>query len=226
MKIKSIVIRCCAIVAVMAFAFHHHSVYGQVDTTAVSQPDTTAQVKGKEDKTEDKKDDKKRRDEFIPYVGVNFNQIPDLETDMGIGYHFGFNYKRGKFFYWQVGAQFNNAGYSLTEESGFDTTGNIGVRNINIPITGGINFLSFTNRILALRIFVSAVPGYVVGVGENDFDISKDYLESFILYGQGGIGVNVAFLVIEAGYNYGFTNVFTSTDSRPGQIFVNLGFRF
>jgi hypothetical protein len=226
MKIKSSAIRCFAIVAVMAFAFHHPSVYGQVDTTAVSQPDTTAQVKGKEDKKGDKQDDKKRRDEFIPYVGINFNQIPDLETDLGIGYHFGFNYKRGKFFYWQVGAQFNNAGYSLTEDGGFDTTGNIGVRNINIPITGGINFLSFTNRVLALRIFVSAVPGYVVGVGENDFDISKDELESFILYGQGGIGVNVAFLVIEAGYNYGFTNVFKPTDSKPGQLFVNLGFRF
>jgi hypothetical protein len=206
--------------------------WAQVDTTAVAQPnaavvqpaqaaatDTTVQQKSK-------KEDKKRKDEFIPYVGVNFSQIADLETDMGIGYHFGFNYKRGKFFYWQVGAQFNNSVYKFTENTGFDTTGNLGVRNINIPITGGINFLSFTNRILALRIFVSAVPGFVVGVGENDFNIAKDDLESFLLYGQGGIGVNVAFLVIEAGYNYGFTNVLAATDSKPGQIFVNLGFRF
>jgi hypothetical protein len=206
--------------------------FAQVDSTQVAQPATatvqTEQAAVPETTVQEKskKEDKKRRDEFIPYVGVNFNQISDLETDMGIGYHLGFNYKRGKFFYWQVGAQFNNSVYRFTEETGFDTTGSIGVRNINVPITGGINFLSFTNRILALRIFVSAVPGFVVGVGENDFDITKDYLESFIMYGQGGIGVDVAFLVLEAGYNYGFTNVLTTTDSKPGQIFVNLGFRF
>ncbi|NTV82803.1 MAG: hypothetical protein HGA23_00705, partial [Bacteroidales bacterium] len=154
----------------------------QVDTTQVVIPDTTIQEKGKEEK-KDKKEDKKRKDEFIPYVGVNFNQISDLETDIGIGYHLGFNYKRGKFFYWQVGARFNNAVYKLT--NALDTTDNVGIRSIDIPITGGINFLSFTNRIVALRVFVSAVPGFALGVGENDLGYTKDGIETFCLYGQG-----------------------------------------
>jgi hypothetical protein len=192
----------------------------QVDTTQVAVPDTVIQETGKDEK----KDDKKRKDEFIPYVGVNFNHISDLETDIGVGYHLGFNYKRGKFFYWQVGARFNNAVYKITDA--YDTTDNVGIRSIDIPITGGINFLSAVNRIVALRVFVSAVPGFALGVGENDLGFIKDDIETFCLYGQGGIGVNVAFLVIEAGYNYGFTNVLTSVDSKPGQIFVNLGFRF
>jgi hypothetical protein len=190
--------------------------------TQVAQPDTVMQEKGKEQK---EKKDKKRKDEFIPYVGVNFNNISDLETDLGIGYHIGFDYKRGKFFYWQVGARFNNAVYEFTESTGFDTTGSVGIRSIDIPITGGINFLSALNRIVALRLFVSVAPGFALGVGDNDFGFTKDYIESFCMYAQGGIGVNVAFLVIEAGYNYGLTNVF-EVDSKPGQIFVNLGFRF
>jgi len=207
---------------VIAASFYNGA-KAQVDTTQVAIPDTTIQEKGKEDK-KDKKEDKKRKDEFIPYVGVNFNQISDLETDMGIGYHLGFNYKRGKFFYWQVGARFNNAVYKITNS--LDTTDNLGIRSIDIPITGGINFLSFTNRIVALRVFVSAVPGFALGVGENDLGLTKDDIETFCLYGQGGIGVNVAFLVLEAGYNYGFSHVFTSVGSKPGQVFVNLGFRF
>jgi hypothetical protein len=107
-----------------------------------------------------------------------------------------------------------------------DSTDNLGIRSIDIPVTGGINFLSALNRIVALRVFVSAVPGFALGVGDNDLGFTKDDIETFCMYAQGGIGVNVAFLVIEAGYNYGLTNVFTNADSKPGQIFVNLGFRF
>ncbi len=193
----------------------------QVDTANVVVPDTTLQATGKQEK---EKVDRKRKDEFIPYVGVNFNQISDLETDLGIGYHLGFNYKRGKFFYWQVGARFDNAVYKITD--GMDSTDNVAIRSIDIPVTGGINFLSAINRIVALRLFVSAAPSFALGVGENDLGFSKDDIETFCLYGQGGIGVNVAFLVIEAGYNYGFTHVFSAVDSKPGQVFVNLGFRF
>jgi hypothetical protein len=203
---------------ILCFVFSG-SLWAQVDTVQAAIPDTVVQQKTKKEQKTGK-----RKDEFIPYAGVNFNHISDLETDMGIGYHLGFNYKRGKFFYWQVGARFNNAVYRLSDAN--DSTDNVGIRSIDIPITGGINFLSFTNRVLALRLFVSAVPGFAVGVGENDLGFTKDAIESFCLYGQGGIGVNVAFLVLEAGYNYGLTNVFTTTDSKPGQVFVNLGFRF
>jgi hypothetical protein len=222
---KTLIFKSLFVGFAFVFTSFFNFIQAQVDTALVATPDAIAQEKGKKEK---EKDDGKRKDEFIPYVGVNFNQISDLETDMGIGYHLGFNYKRGKFFYWQVGARFNNAVYKITDD--VDTTDylgdNVGIRSIDIPITGGINFLSFTNRVLALRLFVSAVPGFALGVGENDLGFTKDDIESFCLYGQGGIGVNVAFLVIEAGYNYGFTNVFNTVDSKPGQVFVNLGFRF
>jgi hypothetical protein len=217
---KTSVLRILTGCFVIVFAFAGNFAKAQVDTTQLVQPDTTIQEKGKEDK----KEDKKRKDEFIPYVGVNVNNISDLESNTGIGYHIGFNYKRGKFFYWQVGARFNNAAYKLTDA--LDSTDHVGIRNIDIPITGGINFLSFTNRVLALRLFVSAVPAFALGVGENDLGFVKDDLNTFNMYAQGGLGINVAFLVIEAGYNYGLTDVFTLYESKPGQVFVNLGFRF
>jgi len=197
----------------------------QPDTLKVGQPDTTVSEKKKD---EGKKDKAKRKDEFIPYVGVNFNQLSvsssDYESNMGVGYHLGFNYKRGKFFYWQVGVRFNNAVYDLTDNS--DSTDAVSVRDIDIPVTGGINFLSPLNRIVALRLFISAVPAFTLGVGDNGLGIKKDNINSFILYGQAGIGVNVAFLVIEAGYNYGFQDLLKDKESKPGQVFVNLGFRF
>ena len=105
--------------------------------------------------------------------------------------------------------------------------GAFGVRNIDIPITGGINFLSVTSRIVGLRVYVSAIPSFALGVGNNDHGVTKDDLNSFMLYGQAGIGLDVAFLFLEAGFNYGFTNLLKNDfQSNPYQLFLNLGFRF
>ena len=228
---KTALLRGLAIGLVVMFASIYNVVMAQVDTTQLAKPDTVVQEKGKKEK---KEDDKKRKDEFIPYVGVNFNNLSvssdeNYESSMGVGYHLGFDYKRGKFFYWQVGARFNHAVYRLKDLSTMPDTAdyvNVGVSDIDIPITGGINFLSPLNRIVALRLFISAVPAFALGVGDNDLAIEKGDINSFILYGQAGLGVNVAFLVIEAGYNYGFQDLLKDKESKPGQVFVNLGFRF
>jgi len=54
-----------------------------------------------------------------------------------------------------------------------------------------------------------------------------DHINAFNLYGQAGVGVDVAFLFVEAGYNYGFIDLFKNdVKSNPNQIFINLGFRF
>jgi hypothetical protein len=202
----------------------------QTDTTKAAQPDTTVQKKGKEEK----KSDKKRKDEFIIYAGANFNQLSvasdQFESSMKAGYHIGFDYKRGKFFYWQVGLRYNNAIFELKDlrpEAPVTESADFSLRALDVPITGGINFLSALNRIVALRIFVSAVPSFNLSIGDNDLGFTKDDLNTFVMYGQGGIGINVAFIVLEAGYNYGFQDIFKNDiQSKPGQVFVNLGFRF
>ena len=133
---------------------------------------------------------------------------------MGLGWHLGFDYKRGKFFYWQVGIRYNNAVYKL-KEIDLDSADfvNVPVRGIDVPITGGVNFLSAINRIVALRLFVSAVPSFAFGVGDNDLGFDKDAINAFIMYGQAGLGINVAFLVLEAGYNFGFKDLLKDYES-------------
>ncbi len=210
----------------------------QTDSLKMNQPDTTLKPV---DTTLNKQADESNmtkgkgwNDEFIVYVGGSLNMLSvsntKYENHTAPGYMLGAAYKRGKFFYWQVGLRYNNAVYSLTDLSKpADTTVHdsiFSVREIGIPITGGINFLSATNRIFALRLFISAIPSFALGVGGNDLGISKDQIQSFNLYGQAGIGVNVFFLVLETGINYGFMDVFKNDQSKPAQIFVHLGFRF
>lgn len=206
----------------------------QPATTPVVQPDTTTNAApaatGQDDSKKEKKSDKKKKDAFIVYAGVNFNDLSvsssDYESLMNVGYQLGAAYKRGKFFYWQVGARFNHAGYLLKYLNSSTDSSTFAVNDIDIPLTGGINVLAPLNRIVALRVFVSAVPAFTLGVPDNDSGITKDDINSFILYGQGGIGVDVLFLLIEVGYNYGFQDLLKNQQSNPGQLFVNLGFRF
>ena len=49
-----------------------------------------------------------------------------------------------------------------------------------------------------------------------------------MFYGQGGVGINNAFIFIELGINYGFSDIINveNTKTIPSQGVVNLGFWF
>lgn len=184
--------------------------------------------------TEPAKKEKKKKNSFIVYAGANFDKLvvssDYYESPMRVGYLLGAAYRQGRFFYWQVGAMYNNPVYDLKFNAASDSvasTGSLAIREIGVPITGGINFLSFVSRIVGLRLFVSAMPAFALGVGDNDLEITKDHINTFNLYGQAGLGVDVAFFSIEAGYNYGFMDLLNNDiKSNPSQVFVTLGFRF
>jgi hypothetical protein len=151
---------------------------------------------------------------------------------MGIGWLVGASYKRGKFFYWELGARYNNPVYNLDDATiPFDSAqlvdGIFSVRSIDIPATFGINILSITDRILGLRVFIRAVPSFVIGVGDNEINISKDNINAFNVYGELGVGVDIAFLFVEVGANYGFQDLSKDySTSNPYQIYISLGFLF
>jgi hypothetical protein len=246
MKANKFTLSCTTIFVTLFFLLFSNSAISQVTTNAdslkIAQPDTiktspadslkstpAKTQQAEQDKTKDKKG---KKNEIIFYSGVNFTQLNSsdkYQTEAQAGYQLGAYYKQGRLFYWQAGARFGSAKIGYKPLGSADTTDYVGVSvsEIDIPLTLGINFTSFMNRVLSVRLFASAVPSFTLKVGDNPFGITKDNVNSFILYGQGGLGINVAFMVIEAGYNYGINELLVgNTDSRPGQVFINLGFRF
>ncbi len=201
------------------------------DTTKIAAADTTQLVET-DSEPEKNKNDKKKKDSWILYVGANLNQLDVASTpyasDAQLGYQLGVNYRRGKFLYWGAGAKFNNAIYGLKEVNSTADSTSISVKSFDIPLTGGLDLLFFTSRIFTVRTFVGVTPSFVLSVTDDaGLDIEKDDLNTFILYGQGGIGIDIAFLDIELGYNLGFSDLLKNDiKSTPGQAFVNLGFRF
>jgi hypothetical protein len=205
--------------------------YAQTDSTSVIQPDTIPQTAEAVEPAKEKKE-KKKKNSFKVYAGVNFNNLSfsndDFESNGDLGFQLGAAYKSGGFFYWELGARFNRMNNDITTR---DTTskfhGSFGVSQVDIPVTVGINILSATARLLGLRVFVSGVPSFVISVDENETNLSKDDLNSFMFQAAGGIGVDVAFFFLETGFQYGFTDLFQNINSsNPGQFFINLGFRF
>lgn len=198
---------------------------------AVVKADTIPPATIKTDTTKSTK--KKKSNRLIGYAGVTFNHLSlastNYETNAALGWSLGVAYKRGKFFYWQVGARYNNAIYELKlagQEPDTLTDKKFSVVDIDVPLNLGINLLSATERVVGLRLFIGAVPSFILDVSSTDFPkFTKDDVNEFMLYGQGGLGIDVLFLSIDVGYNYGFNDLFKTQESRPGQAFVHLGFR-
>lgn len=201
------------------------------DTTKIDAADTT-QLTQTDTNSEKRKNEKKKKDSWIVYAGANLNQLDvassPYASDGQLGYQLGVNYRRGKFLYWGAGAKFNNAIYGLKAANSMADSTSISVKSFDIPLTAGLDLLFFTRRIFTVRTFVGVIPSLVLSVTDDaGLGIEKEDVNSFMLFGQGGIGIDIAFLDIELGYNLGFSDLLKNDiKSTPGQAFVNLGFRF
>ena len=197
--------------------------------------DTSVQDLASQDKSQKERKEKKRKDSFKVYGGATFSDLgvsPDLYESTGqFGYNLGVSYKRSKFLYYEFGARYCRSVYQLTSliipGEPIDGEGTFSMSTVDIPINGGINLTSFVDRILGVRIFIGIVPAFRIGVKDNSLGITKNTTNTFIFSGQGGVGLDVAFIFLEAGFNYGFIDLLNNDmQSTPRQIYVNLGFRF
>jgi hypothetical protein len=117
-----------------------------------------------------------------------------------------------------------NSVVTLEGENIFEDNFQIG--QLEVPLSAGINLLSITRRVLEVRFFGGVVPGYITSIKDNPFNLVVDDFNRFQLSGRAGLGVDVLFLFIEFGYQYGFIDVLKDEDSNLSQVDFRLGFRF
>lgn len=200
-----------------------------VDTLATSPADTIPAEAAAATEPKEKKE-KKKRDHFKPHIGVNFNSLSmsgdRYTSNSNIGFLLGFSYQRGRFFYWEVGADYSSPSFELVDAQAPDTDGSFSLGSIDVPLSAGINILSVTDRLLGLRVFVGVTPSFIINVGSNDLGLTSDDFNSFLAYGHGGIGVDIAFIYLEGIYKFGFGDALKDVGSSPSQVQVILGFRF
>jgi hypothetical protein len=183
------------------------------------------------------KKEKKAKSSFKIYAGATLNDLnvstETYESGSRIGYMFGASYKRGRFFYYEIGARYNQRMYDLNplgpapSPASSEDDEYLSISSLDIPLTGGINVTSAIDRLFGLRFFISAIPAFTLGVNDNTLGITKDDVNGFNFNGQAGIGIDITVIFIEAGFVYGFGDTIKSdVQSNQQQGFVNLGFRF
>lgn len=170
----------------------------------------------------------KRVSDFKLYGGISASTIvlsnSTYEAAYAAGYNLGFAYRKGRYGYWEVGLNFNGSVVALDDVSTLEQ--NMQIRFLEVPLSGGINLLGATRRVLGLRIYGGLVPGYVARIGDNPFGLEEGDFNQFQLGGRLGVGLDVFFLFIEAGYQYGFMDLLNDQDSNLSQFDLRLGFRF
>lgn len=178
------------------------------------------------------KKERKARSSFKVWAGVNVNGLnidntrDPITSEATLGYNLGISYKRGRFFYYEVGARFNQRAYDFSNTFDSSYTSNFSMSALDIPLTAGLNITSFVDRLVGVRVFVSGIPSFTLSKDEGSWVKSKDQIEDFIFYGQVGVGLDITFFFIELGYNYGFSDIVSNKKSEPNQGYLNLGFRF
>jgi len=161
----------------------------------------------------------------LSFNNINIDSIDDLDPETAIGYNFGLSYKRGRFFYWELGARYNRREFDIVNKN-TNETGEFAVTAIDVPITAGINLTSYIDRLVGLRIFASAVPSFTIDSELDDLGFTEDDAEDFNMYAQFGLGIDFTVIFLEAGYNFGFDDIISQgTKSVPNQFFILFGFR-
>jgi hypothetical protein len=219
-----------SIVLVVVLIILNNIAVAQTDSTKTAHVDSAKAVPAQPAATTSSSSSSTKKRQFIAYAGPNSNQMggstDKYNSNSGVGYHIGVAWQKSGFIYGQFGLRYNNAVYGFQSKVTSKDTGDLKVQAIDIPLTAGINILSIA-KIASLRGFVSAMPSFRIGVSDNHFGVSKDDVNSFIFYGQVGIGADVAFAIIDIGYNYGFSDLMKNfSNTNPGQWFLNLGIKF
>jgi len=213
------------LISLLFFAlFAHLAVFSQVDSLSATQEAAQDTVPSESSKEKDHK----RVSDFKIYGGVSAGTIllseSPFESAYGTGFLFGAAYRKGRFAYWEIGFNYNNSVVSIEGVNALEE--NLNIRQVEIPISGGFNLLSLTRRVVGVRLFGGVAPGYIVNISNNPFNLEEDDFERFQLGGRVGIGVDILFLFLEAGYQYGFLDMLKERGSNLSQVDFRLGVRF
>ena len=190
----------------------------QTNTPVVQEPEIQ----------DDNKKVKRRVSDFKVYGGLSVSSIllsdSEAESAYSAGYALGASYRRGKYFYWEIGANFNGSVVGFEDVLKSEKT--LEFRQLNFPVTVGLNILGETSRVLGIRAFAGGVPGVITKVLSNPFELSISDFNEFQMGGRLGVGVDVLFLFVEIDYTYGFLDMLQDQGSNLSQVNFLLGFRF
>ena len=154
-------------------------------------------------------------------VGLNFATFHGSDEDVSAqaGYQFGGGVLIGNKFYVEPGIQFVR---HVRDISGINLVSN----SVKIPVYAGYHLLGAEESPFALRIFGGPAVSIAGKLKEGPDHITKDDLNKTMWAVDGGLGLDIFFLFIEANYEYSFSDYFAESfgdSGKHGAFIVNAG---
>jgi hypothetical protein len=144
-------------------------------------------------------------------AGVNLTTLGDApaeyESDTDLGYFVGGDVRFGKLFFVQPGFYYQHQTVELTSGSLSD---GIGVSSIMIPLQVGVDV---DLKLLGAELGIGPTFTFNTSVGDNDFGIEKDNLNSTRVGGLISAKAYVLFIGGFIGYQFDFTEAFKDADA-------------
>lgn len=92
----------------------------------------------------------------------------------------------------------------------------VNVRYLQLPLLAGVRFFQQERRDLGLRLQAGPAVSMLMGVKDNELQLSSNDYENLWFGAQAGLGMDVWFFTLDLGYQWGLGNAF-SNDNFNGQ---------
>lgn len=104
----------------------------------------------------------------------------------------------------------------------------VNVRYLQLPVLAGVRFYQQRRRDLGLRLQAGPAISMLMGVNDNELQLSSNDYRNLWLGAQAGLGMDVWFFTLDLGYQWGLSNAFSreNYDGRYRMTTLSLGITF
>lgn len=167
------------------------------------------------------------------YLGANFAHVnmssPDLSSDNKTGMQAGVYYRTGKVLYGQLGLEYLSLRTHFTYHALGDiitSEDDVRLHQFALPAYIGVNLIP-GEMPADVRIYAGPTLTYLFDVPVNQLDLTIKDFRKVGLTGALGAGLDILFLSVDAGYNFGLSQLFDDMYSgKANYAFVNVGVKF
>jgi Outer membrane protein beta-barrel domain len=158
-------------------------------------------------------------------IGTNFATFHGSDQDVSAkaGIQYGAGVLIGNKFYVEPGIQFVTSASSFTYEgANYDFTQNL----VKIPVYFGYHLLGSEDKPIALRVFAGPTMSIPGKIKKGPEQITKDDINNSIWAIDGGLGLDILFLFVEANYEYSLNDYFAAAanaNGKHGAFIINAG---
>lgn len=150
-----------------------------------------------------------------PHIGFNWSQLSsepqDFTQEGRIGAMAGVGIQIGDKFYVEPAAQWALVSTDLVNSNSQNVSIENSVNLFRVPLMAGYRFLD-RDAFFNIRVFTGPAANFVLSVNSTSDEVSKDDYKSMVWGWDAGVGVDVWFVYLELGYEFGLSPVFSDTN--------------